>query len=580
MSGHGHGSFPAPSTRLGWWLAAIAAVIVYAAGVYGYWRHGIEHGELTVSDAFYAGVQIFAFEPPHVEGRINGWIEFARFGAVFLGFGALVAVVRRMFAGEIVRMRLRFVEGHVVIIADGDEMLAAATAVRARKPAALIAVVSGHHDARELEATVRRTVSIDRVPGGIEAARVHAASEVLIIGTNDAANLAAAISVCRKARESRASLEPLVCLAQIRSVTLRESLRTLALPAVRSHSYVRTFDHVDRSVRDVVSQQLPIDGAAGAPRLPIHVVVVGAGEAAISVAAAAIRLGFDGVKNRLRLTVITDEPGAWAKQWEGRFPAIDELCEYSVHSRGPFRQQLPWLHQVADASDRQVTFFFCPPDDGAAVEWLAEFLGALQGRRARIAVHVRGDDGLYALLSEQARAAGCELVPFGALDADAWRRLLEDDTREQLARHVHARFRQLAGGQGRTAAADDALAEWAELVHEDYKDSNRQQVDHIWVKLRAVNCEVVPASDPRPPAEWSKEEVDRLARLEHARWCAERRMAGWTFADGPKNDVAKTSPNLVDWDRLDEITRDYDRDAVRNIPHLLSAVGKKISRRT
>jgi hypothetical protein len=534
---------------------------------------------LTLSDAFYGGVQLFAFEPPHVEGRINGWIEFARFGAVFLGFGALVAVVRRMFGGEIVRMRLRFAEGHVVIVSDGDEMLAAAKAMRARKPDALIAVVSGHHGAAELEAAVRRTVCLDRAAGGIDAARVHTASEVVITGTNDAANLAAAISVCRKARESRASLEPLVCLAQIRSVTLRESLRTLALPAVRSHSYVRTFDHLDRSVRDVVSRHLPIDGAAGAVRPPIHVVVVGAGEAAVAVAAAAIRLGFDGSKQRLRLTVFADEPGAWTRQWDGRFPAVDQLCEYSVQPRGPFRQHIPWLHQVADASDRQATFFFCPPDDGAAVEWLAEFLSALQGRRTRIAVHVRHDDGLYALLSEQARAGGCELVPFGALDADAWRRLLEDDTRERLAREVHARFRKLAGEHGRTAAADDALAEWSELVHEDYKDSNRQQVDHIWVKLRAVNCEAAEAGDPRPPAAWSDEEVERLSRLEHARWWAERLMAGWSYAPGPKNDVAKTSPNLVDWDHLDEDTRNYDRDALRNIPHLMSTVGKKITRR-
>ncbi len=56
-----------------------------------------------------------------------------------------------------------------------------------------------------------------------------------------------------------------------------------------------------------------------------------------------------------------------------------------------------------------------------------------------------------------------------------------------------------------------------------------------------------------------------LARMEHARWYAERRLAGWTYAPPPKNVVHRTSPHLVPWDELDESIRQIDRDAVQAI---------------
>jgi hypothetical protein len=45
-------------------------------------------------------------------------------------------------------------------------------------------------------------------------------------------------------------------------------------------------------------------------------------------------------------------------------------------------------------------------------------------------------------------------------------------------------------------ACDPALLPWDDLP-EDW-ESNRQQTDHIFIKLRVIGCEAVPASDPRP----------------------------------------------------------------------------------
>ncbi|MBV8378313.1 MAG: hypothetical protein JO279_15050 [Verrucomicrobia bacterium] len=66
--------------------------------------------------------------------------------------------------------------------------------------------------------------------------------------------------------------------------------------------------------------------------------------------------------------------------------------------------------------------------------------------------------------------------------------------------------------------------------------------------------------------------------MEHARWTAERKLAGWQYRPGEKSEEKKTSPYLVHWDELEENIKEYDRDAVRNIPRYLEMVKERIYR--
>ncbi len=54
----------------------------------------------------------------------------------------------------------------------------------------------------------------------------------------------------------------------------------------------------------------------------------------------------------------------------------------------------------------------------------------------------------------------------------------------------------------------------------------------------------------------------------------ERLASGWTF--GPKDVKAKKSPYLVPYAELPETIKDYDRDAIRNIPALAAIIGMAV----
>jgi hypothetical protein len=153
---------------------------------------------------------------------------------------------------------------------------------------------------------------------------------------------------------------------------------------------------------------------------------------------------------------------------------------------------------------------------------------------------------------------------------------LSAQDRERVARAIHENYRR--DQAGRKPAGDPALAPWGELP-EQLRDSNRDQADHIVEKLEAIGCTVEPARDgAAAPFSFTQAEIERLAELEHDRWVAERRAAGWT--QGVERDVAnKVTPYLVSWDELSEEVREWDREPVRRIPELLAGVGLEIRRR-
>ena len=117
-----------------------------------------------------------------------------------------------------------------------------------------------------------------------------------------------------------------------------------------------------------------------------------------------------------------------------------------------------------------------------------------------------------------------------------------------------------------------------EKLDANLQNSNRKQVAFYGHLLSRVGLQVRKAETPvlfDLENNLKKKEYDLLARLEHARWNAERLLQGWRYS--PVKDLAlKTSPYIVTWDKLDEKTRKYDYDPVNEIPAMLNLIGYEI----
>ena len=77
--------------------------------------------------------------------------------------------------------------------------------------------------------------------------------------------------------------------------------------------------------------------------------------------------------------------------------------------------------------------------------------------------------------------------------------------------------------------------------------------------------------------EFTPEEIEELAFLEHRRWCNERLRHGW-IPGSPRDDVRRIHPDLVPYGELSEQSREYDRVAARTIIRILEQTGFAVVR--
>jgi hypothetical protein len=66
-------------------------------------------------------------------------------------------------------------------------------------------------------------------------------------------------------------------------------------------------------------------------------------------------------------------------------------------------------------------------------------------------------------------------------------------------------------------------------------------------------------------------DIELLAEIEHGRFTSERLLSGWT--SGVRDPARFLSPHLRPWSELDEETREYDREVVRDLPWVLASHG-------
>jgi hypothetical protein len=94
------------------------------------------------------------------------------------------------------------------------------------------------------------------------------------------------------------------------------------------------------------------------------------------------------------------------------------------------------------------------------------------------------------------------------------------------------------------------------------------------VKLRATGYHIGSLGE-RVPADIAANdlEVELVARMEHARWCAEKWLDGWTYGER-RDQGAKLHPDLRPWDDLPVDQRQIDTILVMCVPGALKKVGQ------
>lgn len=150
------------------------------------------------------------------------------------------------------------------------------------------------------------------------------------------------------------------------------------------------------------------------------------------------------------------------------------------------------------------------------------------------------------------------------------RDLLAEQLHNAYCHHIREKERAKPGNESKTDEEIDKenwLKPWSTL-EEQFKDSNRDHADAIPSTLRIVGCFLAERKQGSEPVEeFTKEEVEKMARQEKARWNSERLQRQWRT--GPRSGKDKTTPYLVPWEDLEEEVKEIDRAMVGSYTKIL-----------
>ncbi|MFC5063674.1 RyR domain-containing protein [Actinomycetospora atypica] len=153
---------------------------------------------------------------------------------------------------------------------------------------------------------------------------------------------------------------------------------------------------------------------------------------------------------------------------------------------------------------------------------------------------------------------------------------LRDRLALELARSAHDSYLLQAKKRGDRAGSNPLQVPWPEL-DEELRASAVERARDVIRKLRVIGCVVVPSQDVTSESlSLEADEVDQLAQIEHERWMQDLQRRGWR--QGPRDLIAGSHPDLVEWEALSDESREKDRTSVREIPNQLRAVGYQIAR--
>lgn len=570
---------------IGWGIVVVVAVAAVLLGTVGFAKNLTitePDKQYSIATLIFMALQMLVLNAGASSEPIGWELEIARVLAVAAFSGAVLKTVAAVFRQQWEAVSVRFLlRSHVIVC--GSDQKGSRLAIDLLAEGESVVVVereAENRDVEKLRVLGEYIVAGDAShPQTLVNAGVNRANRLLIAYGDDAANVeiaAAASEACRDRRSSKlARLVIHVHCVDHRLFGLLAASSSHANAGSRVEH--RRFDVLLNDAR-LLFEEHPLD------RLPIspdstsvvQLVLLGYSRESECLLLQTARLGHFANLHRPRVIVVDPDAALHGQRLRFRFPHIDNVCQLEFVSR-----DLDHSDTVADierwvGDETAITALVVGPTDEDQPLPLALGLPPVVGERdVPVFVRLCRREELANLLKTNERRP--RLIPFGSLARAGSSKMVIQEELDILAKAIHEEYVRKRTADGDSPIKFPAMRDWAELT-EDFKEASRDQADHISVKLRAVGCIAVQQDElqGRELATWSAEEIEILAKMEHQRWNANRWLNNWRR--GPRDDAKKLHPNLVPWDELDEKTRDYDRNPMRNIPDHLRLVGQVIVR--
>ncbi|MEW5803029.1 MAG: NAD-binding protein [bacterium] len=540
-------------------------------------------------DIVYCVLQLFtlSFDVSKAPPLAMNWeLEVARFLSPAIAAYAAVRAFTAIFREQINLLHVQCVTDHIVICGLGKKGMLLCQKFRQHDQQ--VVVIELDEGNTFLDQCKDQGVSV--MPGDARdremllKARVHKAKYLISVCGDDGVNADVAVHARELVRDHRGNV--LTCIIHLVDPYLCHLLEEQELETGRrDNCRLEFFNIFDSGARSWLEDYSPFTDAGGKRVLNPRLLIVGIGLMGERLVINAARNWKDMPHQsgeKLHITLIDKEAVRKKELLLLRYPRLAKVCELL-----PRQMEIESsTFQAADfLFDRNGTctvtsIFVCLDNDSFGLSTALALHRRTREYAVPIVVRMGRDAGLATLL-RGGRKVDESLAMFHAfalMDRTCQPEQVLSGTNEILARAIHEDYKERQGKKGQTPESNPSMVAWEELP-QSLKESNRQQADHIGIKLRELGCTLVPLTDwDEKLFEFTQEEIETIARKEHERWVEERRRSGWK--PGPEKDIKKKiTPYLVSWEDLDDDIREEDRNPVRNLPKYLARIGYTIYRK-
>jgi hypothetical protein len=562
----------------GVWVAALCL------GYVGFAKNAAARGQaFAPSDFVYLTVQLISMESGVVPRPVSWEFEVARWllpaVTAYTAAGALLLLFRE----QLQAFRLQFIRDHVVICGLGQKGFLLARRFRARGNRV---VIVERQDGGNMGAQCRAEGAIVLKGNAVDeailrTAGVSRARYLIAVCGNDGTNIEVAMRAQELAKERRRTA--LTCLGHIVDAQLCELLREREIGTGKQSTFrLELFNVFDRGARLLLDECPSLNMEAGSQRAP-HLLVIGHGCLGQSLVVHAARASWRRQSlssSQIRITLVGGEAARAVELLSARYPKLASVCQLVPHqteidSADFERAQFLCDDQGGCAVD---IIYVCLEDDSQSLHASLSLLRHLKAAEIPIIVRMIEDAGVGALLQggDSDQSTGIPIRAFSLLERTCTPDLVLGGTHETIARAIHDEYLRSRRASGQAPGRDPAAVPWEELAAE-YQESCRRQADAIGARLAAVGCGVTLLTDwDASLFTFDPDQVERMARMEHERWMAERLREGWTY--GPRDPDRRSNPLLVPWEQLPEEARELNRNMVQELPAFLASVDLQIYR--
>jgi hypothetical protein len=301
---------------------------------------------------------------------------------------------------------------------------------------------------------------------------------------------------------------------------------------------------------------------------PASIMVFGTEMLAQELVSQIARVGHYGNRKKPIIQLLTGEENRVSKSVEKRAAVLSEFVELDIDDNLDFELLLTnddLLEGVVTRHQPSIVYI-CLSNAVDSLRLVAGLQRVGVARRAELVVCTthRSDFTFLAPSVE-----GPDDLGFAVFDVMRETCTVENIMRERLdnlARAIHRDYVARQTELGKTVETNRSLVSWNALP-ETFREANRNQADHVAVKLRVLGYDS-PSIPPPCDLQLTEPQLELIAELEHRRWLAGKMLAGWRYTSGPKDAARRIAPTIVGWDALTEEEKGKDRDTARDLPRL------------